>query len=207
MDLFADHSFGVFLESALRDYGVWVVLVGTFLTGELTILTAFILVAQGWLTAESVFFFAVLGTLMADFFWFTIGRLFPGWMKNLKAYKSLSGVPWLTWELKLHHQALVLLIVKFLYGFRWITIVYFAVGTIKTREFIIFDIVGTVIFVAVLALIGIPTGYGITSVLPAYHLFVTLAMAVAGAFVLSIVLRSLMVYMRDLWKRTPTQKL
>jgi membrane protein DedA with SNARE-associated domain len=192
-----------YLEWAMETYGSLMVLVGTILTGEIAILTGFILSVQGWFSVGLVFLFAIVGTLIADFFWFSMGRLFPNWIQGLPLFKALSASTVFQLQMRVKNQALTLLIMKYLYGFRWITIVYLAsYNKISARNFIIYDILGTVIFVLSLAAIGIPAGAGIYNLVPAYRSVVGIVTAIAFALLISTCLRLVINYFRKSWSPT-----
>lgn len=205
MELLGAGEVVTYLEWAMEVYGSFVVLIGTILTGEIAILTGFILATQGWFSVELVFLFALLGTLTADFFWFFMGRLFPNWIQQLPLFKALSVSSVFQLQMKVKNQGLILLGMKYLYGFRWITIVYLsALNKISVRDFIIYDLLGTVIFVLSLAAIGIPAGAGIYNLVPAYRSFIGILTALALALLISIGLRIVVNYLKKLWNPTST---
>lgn len=63
-----------FFEGLLRDYGVWVVLVGTFLEGETIVVVAGFAAHHGYLNPYVVGAAAFAGSFAGDQFWFYMAR-------------------------------------------------------------------------------------------------------------------------------------
>lgn len=200
MELITGFNLNTLIADYTEIYGLYMVFVGTFLTGEIAILTSFIMSAQGWFASPYVFICAVLGTLAADFFWFSIGRLFPARIQRLALFKVLSESSIFKLQMRIQNYALILLIMKYLYGLRWITIVYLsALNKVSVREFVVYDLLGTIIFVLSLAALGIPAGNGLYNVIPAYHSAVSIVSAIVFALLISTALRLLAGYVKKVW--------
>ncbi len=184
----------------LELYGPLAALVGAFLLGEIAILVAFILAAQGLIPADTVFIFSVIGMLLADFFWYFFGVGTLHFLHQWNLYERASAP-----ILNLLHRIvgknlfLSLIFIKFLYGARLIVMVYLAVIKTPLRVFLVFDAIGVVIFVSVLFVIGWLAGQGIYNLLPAYHVLTgVVASVVVGGLIVYAVHALLKRFKRDL---------
>jgi membrane protein DedA with SNARE-associated domain len=171
-------------------YGELSVALGAFLLGEIAILTAFILSAQGLLSFEMVFVFSIIGFLCADLFWYLFGRFILTFLHQWERYEKAAAPV----EKFLHHTVgrhlfLSLIFIKFLYGARLIVMVYLALKKVPFRVFVLFDTLGLIIFIGILAVIGWLVGRGIYNLLPAYHTFTTIVAAVVISVIIVYAIR------------------
>lgn len=151
-----------FIYSILQFYGPVMIFAGSVLFGESIILTASVLSAQGLWSPFLVFLLAFLGTIISDGMWFFFGNRFMVWrMKRKKQKKEETNM--LSFVEKISHQKpfYVLLFIKFLYGTRILTILYLAHRKISFTKFLLFDALGTIIWLIVLIPIGLLTGKGV----------------------------------------------
>jgi len=172
-----------YFEMFLQIYGGVAVFVGAFLLGEIAILTSFILATQSFLSYELVFAFSVTGMMCADLFWYFLGRFTSVFSTRLSRYKKQTGPLASFLEKTIGRRVFItLLVLKFLYGLRWITIMYFATRPVHLAQFFIFDLVGTFIFVTVLLGVGRIAGENIYNIIPAYHSVGAIILAILLAF-------------------------
>lgn len=145
-------------------YQIPALFVGAFFFGETVILAAALLAQQGWWNMSTVFFVSLIATVVSDAVWFWLGTTFffkKKWFdKYEKKYKGIVEV--LDTKVK-HRPYLSLLVIKFLYGTRIVTILYLAVRNLPFWKFILFDTLGTVIWLVAMLALGWFAGNGIAS--------------------------------------------
>lgn len=140
---------------------------GAFFFGETVVITAAFLSAQGLWSPFNVFLLSLLGTITADVLWFLFGHyifsFFQGRAKDteenvrlLRALERLTG----------KRPFLALLFIKFLYGTRILTIIYLSLRKINFLTFLIFDTLGTIVWLALIVPIGWLAGRSIVNFLP-----------------------------------------
>ncbi len=117
----------------------------------------------------SLIIFSSLGVILADIFWFFIGRLEV--MSKLKNYKNINknytlAKKFINGALKNNHF-LLLLFTKIFYGFRIFTTMYLS-RRIKFKEFILYEIIIVPFVVFVVAGIGWFGGRGFGWILHTY---------------------------------------
>jgi len=160
-------------------YGIPAIFISTFFFGEIAILVGFILAGQTVFLFETVFIFSVLATICADLFWFLIGTFFPKrLLKGRFRSNIFNPISALLGFLTKDRLFMSLLFVKFLIGTRLITIIYLARQKVPFHLFVIFDVIGTMIFVTVISIIGWSMGKGLHNLLPAYHFITSLVLIV-----------------------------
>ncbi len=153
----------------LIQYNVPALFAGAVLFGETVILTASFLAAQGWWSLSTVFWVTLFGTVLSDCIWFVFGN---GIMKReafrkhevkyqkliTKLDKKIGNRPYLS-----------LLLIKFLYGTRILTIIYLSFRKIKFWQFVVFDFLGTSFWLFVIMLLGYFAGKGYDRVIDIFH--------------------------------------
>lgn len=145
-----------------------IVFVGSFLFGETVILSGSYLAGQGIWSVVVVYIWALLGTLAADAAWFYLGpkgmRLFHRWEKVKQKHEAIISA------LQRHvgdKPFLAMLFIKFLYGTRILTIIYLSSVKVKFWTFMLFDFIGTAVWLVVMVGAGWLAGKGLADVLPA----------------------------------------
>ncbi len=142
----------------------WIILAGTFVFGDSIVLAASGLAAHGQWSVLSVFIWSFLGTLMSDTIWF---KLADGSLQKImrdparEAAFDRMTARMDRWTGESPHRGL--LFVKFLWGTRTLSIVYMASRDVSTRTFVLFDAIGTVLWLAVLVPIGFLAGKGVAT--------------------------------------------
>jgi len=140
------------LESMVRDWGYFAVLLGTFLEGETILVLAGIAAHQGQLDLRLVMVCAFVGSLISDQLAFFIGRRWggrwllrkPGRAERYERARALID----------RHQTLITLIFRFLYGLR--NVIPFALGMsrMKTSRYVLLNLLGAAVWAVALALLG-----------------------------------------------------
>ena len=153
----------------LITYRLPAIFVGAFFFGETVIIAAAFLAGQGTLEVLPVFVLAFLATIVSDTVWFLLAKILL-WLNRLEKYKTHSEiiVNKMT-KLTGDKPFLALLFVKFLYGTRVITIIYLSLRSIPLKKFVIYDALGTLIWLAVIIPIGWLAGKSAVSLGPALH--------------------------------------
>lgn len=142
---------------------------GSFLFGETVILTASFLAAEGWLSLSTIFFVTLFGTVFSDCIWFVFGN----WIMKREAFrKHEAKYEKLVTKLdkKIGNRPyLSLLLIKFLYGTRILTIIYLSFRKIKFWQFVVFDFLGTSFWLVIIMSLGYMAGKGYGRVIETFH--------------------------------------
>lgn len=135
------------------------IFLGSVLFGETVIITAAFFAAQGFGSLWAVWWAGLIGTVLSDSLWFWGGaaahrrieqRAGERYTKFLSIIDQRFG----------HRPFLVLLFVKFLYGTRILTIIYLSIRKLPFSTFVVFDTLGTMLWLAVMIGIGWLAGVG-----------------------------------------------
>lgn len=139
----------------------WIVFVGTFFLGESVVLTASALAAQGSWSLVAVVGWAFAGTVTSDTMWFRTARLgLDRWSSGVRAERLARATARLD-RLSGEHPHRALLFVKFLYGTRIASIAYMAIRNVPSGRFIVYDSMGTAVWLAVVVPVGWMIGHGL----------------------------------------------
>ena len=112
----------------------------------------------------------VLGPLFLMILWARKGGLFflkftRQWLLYKNAYNKLSAF---VDKITYNKPFLALLFMKFLYGTRFLIIIYIAMRQVKLKTFLFYDIIGTIIWLLVIIPIGWLAGKGAYNIIPIY---------------------------------------
>jgi len=148
--------------SLLSTYQLPAIFLGAFFFGETVILTAAFLAGQGTWSIKSVFWLSLAGTVISDSLWFFGGQSFFKLTKRWKKYQD----KYQTFLVKLEEITgqkpfLALLFIKFLYGTRILTIIYLSIRKVRYFTFLLFNTIGTVLWLSVMILVGWLVGRGV----------------------------------------------
>ena len=150
------------IVNLLATYQLPAVFFGAFFFGETVILTAAFLAGQGTWSIESVFWLSFAGTVISDSLWFLLGQTFFKFTKRWEKYQD----QYQTFLIKLEkitgqRPFLSLLFIKFLYGTRILTIIYLSIRKVRYFTFLLFNTIGTVLWLSVMILVGWLVGRGV----------------------------------------------
>jgi membrane protein DedA with SNARE-associated domain len=139
------------IQDALVQYGWLGLFAGAFLFGETIIISSALIVFSQGLSVPLAVGLAFLGTVLSDLIWFLLGS------SVVRRRLERNG----TWDK--HHDFiarlnqlfgkrpfLILLVIKFLYGTRILTIVYLSVRKMPIWQFLFFNSLGTILWLSVL---------------------------------------------------------
>lgn len=156
------------MASLLVSYGHLVVYFGAFFLGENGILAAFMLSFQGYLSPQTVFIYAVLGSLSADIFWYFTTTVFLKrfYEKKLVKQETSSEQKMFLFKIAEKHIFLFLTFIKFLVGMRLFFTIYILLKKhISFWKYLLINVIGTILFVSVLFPLGWLLGKGVSSAL------------------------------------------
>jgi membrane protein DedA with SNARE-associated domain len=135
---------------------------GSIIAGETIIIPLGILSAQTSINPFLAFFSCYLGVFLADYFWFLIGKknlikkIFPIFyrLENKKLPETFR-------KLLLEKTLYSMIIVKFSYGFRILTILYLGDRFRKTKEFLMYNSLAVFLGTGIIFLLGWLIGKGV----------------------------------------------
>lgn len=155
------------IESLLLAYQLPAIFLGSFFFGETVILAAAFIAGQGTWSLSAVFWLSFAGTLISDVLWFLFGQWVlkktGSWQKQRGKYAQVMNT------LERHtgrRPFFALLFMKFLYGTRILTIVYLSIRNISLSTFLLFDAIGTLIWLTSMVGAGYLAGKGVAYILP-----------------------------------------
>lgn len=151
----------------LAAYKLSALFIGSFLFGETAIIAASFLAAHGFWSLATVFGVSLAGTLASDVVWFFLGGKIMAFLRRFKWYKEHSARLLAALE-KMSGQRpfFLLFFIKFLYGTRVLTIMYLSHRKIRFSIFFLFDLLGTVVWLAAMMVVGWLAGQGATNFAP-----------------------------------------
>lgn len=153
----------------LSTYQLPAIFLGSFFFGETVILTAAFLAGEGTWSISSVFWLSLVGTVASDSIWFLFGQTFFKFTKRWEKYQD----KYQTFLIKLEKTTgqkpfLSLLFIKFLYGTRILTILYLSIRKMRYSTFLLFNTIGTTIWLLVMITIGWSAGKGLAGAGPIF---------------------------------------
>ena len=150
------------IVNLLSTYQLPAIFLGSFFFGETVILTAAFLAGEGTWSISSVFWLSLAGTVISDSLWFLLGQTVFKFTRQWEKYQDKYQVFLIKLEkLTGKRPFLALLFIKFLYGTRILTILYLSIRKMPYSTFILFNTIGTVLWLFVMIAIGWSAGKGI----------------------------------------------
>ena len=138
----------------IKKYGILSVFAGTFLEGELVLVTAAILAGDGLLNPVSVWLSASLGAWTGHVFWFFIGRkLGSGYI--LPRFKRLRPRIEEANRIILNHPKTAIFILQYLYGMRVIGAMGLGTTELSFARFVLYEALNCMLW----ALVVFTAGY------------------------------------------------
>lgn len=146
----------------LSGYPAIVVLLVITVTGETVVLAAVMVATLGSWSLAEVVLWCFVGTVASDTVWFwltgiTNNRLLRERMLTRRRQRTMAWLRQRTGP----RPYVALLFIKFLYGSRFLMIVYLAIRRVSLRRFVLYDGAGTVLWLAVLVPIGWLLAHGL----------------------------------------------
>lgn len=149
-----------------------VCLVGAYFGGDALLLLLASLAGQGLIPFWTIILFFSLGTISSDIMWFFIGR--SRFAERVISHKQLNkGYSKIEKVLTKYgrNDFLLLFIVKFIYGIRIVTIVYFSRERKNFYRFLAYNSVAVVVITLFISFLGWMAGRGIRSYVDIYENF------------------------------------
>ena len=134
-------------------------------TGETVVLAATMVATQGSWSLAEVVAWCFLGTVISDAAWFKAAGVVDRRWLSAKAHGARyeRTVAWLRAHTG-ERPYLALLFIKFLYGSRFLMLVYLATRRVTLRQFLVYDAIGTAVWLAVLVPAGWLLAHGLVTV-------------------------------------------
>ena len=137
------------------------ILAGVFFEGEMIMISSVIAAHHGYLKLWLVVSIGIAGTFGSDCFYFFLGRRKgKDWINKNQKIKNKAGK--VISKLEKYPRA-IFFIYRFVYGFRSITPMIIGASQIKTRLFLAFSAMGTIVWAATYSVIGYTFGAVIKS--------------------------------------------
>ena len=136
----------------LQSLGYLGIFIGAIIEGEIVLITFIQLARLGYLNLPLVIGTFSIGTLITDWTCFFIGR--KNGLRYITAQPKLKG-RFEKMDLLMHQKKqLLLLSYRFLYGFRIVLPILFGLSSVSIRQFIIYSILGNIVWVGCYATLG-----------------------------------------------------
>jgi membrane protein DedA with SNARE-associated domain len=183
-------NFAIWLKPLIVTHAYLISFIAVILWGDISVLSISFLAAQGFIPLLAVAIIAVAATFVADSLWFLLSV--SGVMDHVPIWKPFHGT-YLRLERRIekisrHNDLIMLLLSKFVYGTRIVTIAYLAHSKkIKYTKFIEHDMISSILWLTLLVPIGWLAGKGfwwISNVLSDLRLAITFVIAVIALFVI-----------------------
>lgn len=150
----------------LGTHQILIIFLGSFFFGESIIISLALLSADGLISLPFLFIFGFLGTIISDSMWFYIGKY--GAKKNYLKQKIKKHKKLITSINKITGKKpfVILLFSKFMYGTRIFFMMYLAVRKLAYSTFLLFNTIGTTIWLTTLITVGWLAGQGTKNFIP-----------------------------------------
>jgi membrane protein DedA with SNARE-associated domain len=132
------------LETLLKAYGYWAVLIGTFAEGETVLVLGGFAAHRGYLALPWVILAAFVGSLMGDQLFFYLGRKHTQWvLARRPLWKARIDR---AHQLMERFRTLLILGFRFMYGLRTIIPFLLGMSSVSTKKFIILDVIAAFVW-------------------------------------------------------------
>jgi len=181
-------TLGLTLTSNL--FGFWILgIIATALWGDATFVVLMLLSFQFKIPLFIALSASLIGTLLGDTIWYLLGVKMIGKLKQIKKieknYLYLENALNRIFKKK---YLLTLIIVKFLYGTRIVTIIYLANNKLKYKKFLIYDIIATIIWIATFTGITYLVSIGFTFILTTFkNIQLAISFVILSIIILNII--------------------
>ena len=140
------------LIKLVETYGYKIVFISALFEGEVVLVLAGLAVFAGYLTISGVFLAAIIGAIVGDTSWFLLGKykgevLVAKWSFFSRKVNKSKSLP------KKRSEVLIL-VMRFIYGFRTIIPFVLGISKFKTSKFLIFNLVSAFVWVIIIGTSG-----------------------------------------------------
>lgn len=143
-------------------YGLLMVLVGTFFEGEGVLMMAAVLAQQRVLNFTEVVLTASAGAWLGHLFWFLIGRRFPGGIPRVASKRLAETVARMKRVLEVHPRTAIF-ILQYLYGMRMMGAVALGSTTLPFGRFALYEAVNCLVWAGLVTSAGYFAGEAVTA--------------------------------------------
>lgn len=185
----------------LQEYSSPAIFVGAFLFGETVILAATFLAAEGLWSFWEVFVLSFFGGLIADILWFLLGRYAGGRIKRWQWVERRYHHYVAEIEQDVEHTLYYIILFKFLYGTRIITILYTSMRRIPFLRFLLYDAIGTALLLVVIMGIGYFIWLGFPGALSGFRI---IQLTLIALLVLTVLFRFVIPWAFRRWRKKDT---
>ena len=128
----------------LSHYGYLALFIGCLLEGETILILAGLAAHQGLMSYPLVVGVAFVGGLLGDQFLFYLGRVYGN--RILDKFPSLAQKAETAKNLITKYQSFLIIIVRFMYGFRIIGPITIGMSNVSSKRFFIFNMIGALLW-------------------------------------------------------------
>ncbi len=146
------------MEEIIRQYGLWAVFFGTMIEGDLTLLFAGVLAKTGLFSFRDAFLVGTAGGIVGDSITYWIGSRFRGKAQSLKFF--VRAKPRIEMLMR-HFGVLSVFIVKYVYGLRTASAMFWGLAHFGRVRFLILTLLSCAAWVGILVGIGFTFATGI----------------------------------------------
>ncbi len=140
------------MEETIAHLGYVGVLIGTFLEGETTILLAAIFAKLGYLKLKHVIFWSFIGTFSGDCTFFFLGKFFG--RSVIERCEFLRRKASTSHKIIHQYDHLILLMMRFLAGFRSIILVLLGCANLRAGRFLLIDAASSLTWAVLVSMLG-----------------------------------------------------
>jgi membrane protein DedA with SNARE-associated domain len=151
------------LETIIQTYGYPVLVIGTFLEGETIVVLAGFLAHRGYLSLPWVIACAFVGSLAGDQLFFFMGRLKGRGFIEKRPVWQLQAER--IFKLLERYKTLLIIGFRFMYGMRTATPFAIGMSTVRTSRFIVFNVIGALLWATGIGVAGYLFGKAFEAVL------------------------------------------
>lgn len=157
------------VQHLVATYGYWLMLFGALIEGETFLLAGGIAAQQGMLHLPGLILLGFIGSTIHDNVFFFLGRYAGGAvLKRKPKWKSKADA---TLNLFDKYGVLLIIALRFMYGFRTIIPTVIGMSPISYSKFLIFDIIGGIIWSSTFILAGYLFGQAIEAIADRIHYY------------------------------------
>lgn len=179
------------------------IFLGTAFGGEIALFTLAFLAAQKIISPYALVIFSLLGTIFSDSMWFLLGRTESAkkFIYHRYTNSTITIIAEAVSKVSRGSHFLALIFAKFLVGTRIVMLLYLSNLSFSFNEFIRYNVVATLIWLATVIPIGYLSGLGFTYVAGVFqNLYAGLGFIVLVLIVVVILqlwLKKIFIHMRD----------
>lgn len=147
------------LEEIVRTWGYYLLVLGTFLEGEIILVTAGFLASRGYLDIWIIILLGALGALISDFSFFYTGRV--------KGKRLIDKKPLLKKQVGMIHsyfkknETPIMIGLRFTYGARTLTPMMIGTSDVKASKYVMINMTASLIWATIYGLLGYLIGKGL----------------------------------------------